>query len=286
MAGGMTQQPAKVPRPKLRAKSAAPTLKVTAPTVPTNGPTAEQPENEEDPVAQELEDARAYHSWVKQQKPRVREKELPAAEERLAKAEAADKQRKPPGERLQSALSRVSHRQTLADSAMEAEKAAEEALGAARKEAAQAQQKLVEAQQELAVAQQAHKVWGQDPDRDRASYAGNHMTPDQVQAMQELSAKYLGTEVGSLLLRAFPMAGLQPDHANREPHRRAASEGAATGGGADPPNKRKDPPSDRGERRSRSPRDPAGKQDPPKRKDLKKPDPEMKEVPVAEQMDT
>ena len=152
VAGGMTQQPAKVPRPKLRAKSAAPTLKVTAPTVPAKGPTAEQPENEEDPVAQELEDARAYHSWVKQQKPRVREKELPAAEERLANAAAADKQRKPPGERLQSALSRVSHRQTLADSAMEAEKTAEEALDAARKEAAQAQQKSVEAHQELAVA--------------------------------------------------------------------------------------------------------------------------------------
>ena len=94
------------PGPRVRHRPSRPTQPASA----QKAPAGESQEDEEDPIAQELEDARAYHSWVRQQKARVRDKELPAAEERLAKAETADKQRKPPGERLQSALSRVAHR--------------------------------------------------------------------------------------------------------------------------------------------------------------------------------
>ena len=230
VAAGSGSQQGKNTRPQPRAKSAAPALKATQPASSQKAPAGESQEDEEDPVAQELEDARAYHSWVRQQKARVRDKELPAAEERLAKAETADKQRKPPGERLQSALSRVAHRQTLATAATEAKEAAEEALQTAKKEAAQAHQKLAEAQQELAVAQQAHKVWGQDaragPHGEPGSYLGAHLTPDQKSALEELSNKYLGTEVGTLLYRVFPMAGLQPDPPEPGPTRRSASDGA------------------------------------------------------------
>ena len=223
---GHKAQPAKSAKPQVRAKSAAPALKTAAQTGPPKPPAGEAEEDQEDPVAQELEDARAYHSWVKQQKPRVKDKELPAAEERLAKAETADKQRKPPGERLQSALSRVAYRQRLATAAQEAEQAAQEAYQTAQKEAETAQQKLSEAQQELAVAQQAHKVWGREPGAETqpGTGLGAEVTADQKQALEELSTKYVGTEVGNLLLRAFPKTLLQPEVAKEVPPR-AASEG-------------------------------------------------------------
>ena len=210
---GAAQPGSKGSRSQPRAKSAAPALKTPPPAVSAK-PSAAEPEEEEDPVAQELEDARAYHGWVKQQKARVRERELPAAEERLAKAEAADKQRKPPSERLQSALSRVAYRQRLATAAEEAEQAAQEALQAAKKEATAAQQKLTEAQQELAVAQAAHTAWSREgktgEGEEAGSYLGGEITPDQQQALEELSTKYIGTEVGTLLLRVFLKAVLQP----------------------------------------------------------------------------
>ena len=65
-----------------------------------------------DAVALELATARSLHEWARKLNPEGREKELPGALERLNKAEAADKARKPPGERLQSALSRVEDRKS------------------------------------------------------------------------------------------------------------------------------------------------------------------------------
>ena len=104
------------------------------------------------------------------------------------------------------------------------------------------------------------------------------MTPDQQQALQELSTKYLGTEVGTLLLRAFPQAGLQPGPAPQEQPNRAASEGTTARRGENVAPKRK--PTDR----SRSPRDPLGKPDPNKRKHGDKtPDPTEEEDPMAEE---
>ena len=65
---------------------------------------------EEDPIAVELAAAKSYTEWVRRQKAGpAREKELASAHKRLAEAELADKRRKPPAERLQSALSRVNH---------------------------------------------------------------------------------------------------------------------------------------------------------------------------------
>ena len=88
---------------------------------PPKAPDTEQAQSQEDdPIAIELAAARSYVEWVRKQKQVIRDKELPQAQKRLSEAEAKDKQRKPPAERLQSALSRVDHRQRLADQAREA----------------------------------------------------------------------------------------------------------------------------------------------------------------------
>ena len=84
--------------------------------------------------------------------------ELPAAKKRLEQAEGEDKQRKPQAERLQSALSRVDHRQRLAQ-------AAKDALKEAQQETLEAEcfhqdALLAKDQEELQTAQGLHHAWG------------------------------------------------------------------------------------------------------------------------------
>ena len=65
---------------------------------------------EEDPIATELVAAKSYAEWARKQKAGpARDKVLAVAQKRFAEAELADKRRKPPAERLQSALPRVNH---------------------------------------------------------------------------------------------------------------------------------------------------------------------------------
>lgn len=77
---------------------------------PTQGFTDADVGEEEDPIATELVAAKSYAEWARKQKAGpARDKVLAVAQKRFAEAELADKRRKPPAERLQSALPRVNH---------------------------------------------------------------------------------------------------------------------------------------------------------------------------------
>ena len=115
---------------------------------------------DQDAIDTELALARSYHEWAKKLQGAARELELPKAVARLGKAEMADKARKPPSERLQSALSRLDHRRRVAETADGAVDALQEKLRAAKEEQAQAHSSLREAKQEVETAQQIHAVWG------------------------------------------------------------------------------------------------------------------------------
>ncbi len=113
-----------------------------------------------DAVATELALARSYHDWARKLQGAARELELPKAVARLGKAELADKARKPPSERLQSALSRLDHRRRVLEGADAGVEALEAQLKVAKEEQAQAMELLKEAKQEVEVAQQVHAAWG------------------------------------------------------------------------------------------------------------------------------
>ena len=86
----------------------------------------------EDPqgdAASELATARSLHEWARKLPQPAWDKELPAAKKRLEQADGEDKKRKPPAERLQSALSRVDHRQRQAQAAKDALREAQQAIG-------------------------------------------------------------------------------------------------------------------------------------------------------------
>jgi hypothetical protein len=142
------------------------------PQPPVPSQTGEDPPQPGDAVALELATARSLHEWARKLGPEGREKELPGALERLNKAEAADKARKPPGERLQSALSRVEHRRRLAEAATKAYGLLADQASAAKAEMEQAEASLKEAKQELETAQQVHSAWGSPDGGAGVSYAG------------------------------------------------------------------------------------------------------------------
>jgi len=148
-AQGVTQGAHARNRPA-RGQSSAP-----SPKAPDSEP---GPAQEDDPIAIELAAACSYVEWVRKQKQVHRDKEFPQAQKRLSEAEAKDKQRKPPAERLQSALGKVDHRQRLADQAGEAATKAEAAATKAKEEAEAAEALLKEAKQELQVAQAMHRA--------------------------------------------------------------------------------------------------------------------------------
>jgi hypothetical protein len=181
-------------------------------------PVGEDPQSD-DPVALELATARSLHEWAKKLQPGSRERELPGALERLNKAEAADKARKPPGERLQSALSRVDHRRRLAEAAEKAHELLAAQAATAKGEAEQAQAALREARQELEVAQAVHSAWGSPRGtQSGTTYSGGsmgavNMTEQERCLLQNVTAQLSSgvcPEAADILLRllnATPTAG-------------------------------------------------------------------------------
>ena len=205
-----------------RSKPAKP---VASPPAPPKTQDADPPSaQEEDPVWVELAAARSYLEWVRKQKPAVKDKELPAAQKRLTEAEARDKERKPPGERLQSALSRVDHRQKQADQAKEAADSAEAAFKKAREEADAAAAQLKEAQQELQVAQSIHRTWGPSADAHDPPYspAGalsgvSGLNAQHVEVLRQISEGFAPGTPHSDLLRELLAGAAPPPEAGTAP---------------------------------------------------------------------
>ena len=91
-----------------RARSLGQAPQAKTPRLAEPGPGLASQEGEagdEDAVNTELTLARSYHEWARKLQGAPRDLELPKVVARLGKAELADKARKPPSERLQSALS-------------------------------------------------------------------------------------------------------------------------------------------------------------------------------------
>ena len=126
-----------------RARSQGATSGVPPGDPPTTGDAPSTGEGDaEDPITVELATARSLYDWARKLPPGQKEKELRPIQERLTKAEAADKARKPPNERLQSALSRVEHRRREAEAAAKALEAARKRLREEQEEADQAEERL------------------------------------------------------------------------------------------------------------------------------------------------
>ena len=138
------------PKPSDRAPSATPGPKVEA---------IEVDSTQEDAVS-ELATARSLYEWARKLLQPARDKELPAARKRFELAEGEDKKRKPPAERLQSALSRVDHRTRQAQAARDAFSEAQQALEGLEAECLHQDALLAKDQEELQVAQSLHQAWG------------------------------------------------------------------------------------------------------------------------------
>ena len=93
-----------------------------------------------------------------QDAPAGKDKELPAARKRIELAEGEDKKRKPPAERLQSAFSRVDHRQRQAQAARDALNGAQQAIEAFKAECIHQDSIFAKDQEELQVAQSLHQA--------------------------------------------------------------------------------------------------------------------------------
>ena len=198
-ARSLGQPPATTKNPKATEATAAPASQ--------DGETGD-----EDAINTELALARSYHEWARKLQGASRDLELPKAVARLGKAEMADKARKPPSERLQSALSRLDHRRRVAEAADGAVEALETKLRAAKEEQAQAQTALREAKQEVETAQQIHAVWGAagegtpgagKRDCSLGAVAGLELSGPQRALIQKTTAELSSEcpEVAGLLLR-------------------------------------------------------------------------------------
>ena len=119
-----------------------------------------------------------------------RRKELATAQKRLAEAELADKRRKPPAERLQSALSRVDHWQKQRAAALAERDAIRATLEAADAGVASIDARLAEAHQELAVSQSMRAAWGQERGGEGSPYVAQPggPTPQQQQILRQICA--------------------------------------------------------------------------------------------------
>ena len=111
-------------------------------------------------AASELATSKSLHEWARKLPQPARDKELPAARKRLELAEGEDKKRKPPAERLQSALNRVDHRQRQAQAERDALSEAVQAIEALKAECTHQDALLAKDQEELQVAQSLHQAWG------------------------------------------------------------------------------------------------------------------------------
>ena len=132
-------------------------LVATAPDAVDSSQAGSQPDAaEQDPVAVELAVAKSLHLWALRLKEPAKGTELPKAEKRLADAQAAHQERRPPGERLRAALSRVEAKERRLEEAKAVAAQAQAALDAAKGEEKTAEEQLEEAEQELTQAQAAH----------------------------------------------------------------------------------------------------------------------------------
>ena len=157
---------------------------------------------EEDPIATELAAAKSYTEWARKQKAGpARDKELAVAQKCLAEAELADKRRKPPAERLQSALSRVNHWDREWDAVTKEREAALAVLEARGADLANTGVMREDARRELETAQALHAAWGQA----QGGEAGTYQSTTKVVAQQELIFKQINEnlQAGSLASAHF-----------------------------------------------------------------------------------
>ena len=200
-----------------RATSVKARRQASLPPAGSQGVQEEEEPEDGDPIATELGAARSYLDWVRKLKPGgARAKELAAAQKRLAEAELADKRRKPPAERLQSALSRVDHWQKQRAAAVAERDAAKAALGAAEAGVAAIDARLEEAHRELAISQSMHAAWGQERGGEGPPYAAQpgDPTPQQQLIINRICADLqtgapLGIHVMELMGTMGYRAGMQ-----------------------------------------------------------------------------
>ena len=216
-------------------------------TAEVTAPMGEVPESgEQDAVAVELSIAKSQHLWALRLKEPAKAVELPKAEKRLADAQAANQERRPPAERLQAALSRVEAKQRRLDEAKSAASQAQAALDTARGEEATAQENLNDAQKELRQAQALHVehtrlAAGVSPQVGDAAntylQALLHTLPAPGTQQSDFLIKYLqGSKEGGSFEAPYPHAPTGPAPVNvaaggqstevpRDPGRRTEREG-------------------------------------------------------------
>ena len=173
---------------------------------------------DQDPVAVELSIAKSQHLWALRLKDPAKAVELPKAEKRLAEAQAANQERRPPAERLRAALSRVEAKQKRLDEAKTVSKQAQAALDTAQGDEEQAEEQLQEAQQELAQAQAMHV------EATRSASAGSAGSPaaapdGRTYLDAVLRSLQPGSEQSELLLKFLESTknGLPPPYPNAAP---------------------------------------------------------------------
>ena len=190
---------------------------------------------EEDPIAVELAAAKSYTEWVRRQKAGpAREKELASAHKRLAEAELADKRRKPPAERLQSALSRVNHWDKEWEAGERGRDAALAVLEAKEADLANIGTMREEARKELETAQAMHAAWGQPQGGDPGTYcAGGKVTPHQEAILRQISdSLQVGSPASAHLIELMATMGYPglpgQGEGDRQGHTAAGEAGAGT----------------------------------------------------------
>ena len=164
-------------------------------------------EDHQEDAASELATARSLHEWARKLPQPARDKELPAARMRFELAEGEDKKRKPPAERLQSALSRVDHRQRQAQAARDALAEAEQAIDAFKAECTHQEALLAKDQEELQVAQSLRQAWGPSAREGEQAYQLGKQSQD-TEAMAVKTERQ--RDFLNRLYEAFP-AGQGPD---------------------------------------------------------------------------
>ena len=189
---------------------------------------------EEDPIAVELAAAKSYTEWVRRQKAGpAREKELASAHKRLAEAELADKRRKPPAERLQSALSRVNHWDKEWEAGERGRDAALAVLEAKEADLANIGTMREEARKELETAQAMHAAWGQPQGGDPGTYcAGGRVTPHQESILRQISdSLQVGSPASAHLIELMATMGYPglPGQGEGDRQGRTAAEEAGAG---------------------------------------------------------
>ena len=194
--GTKAERPKQAPRAPSRPPKDRPPASAPSPGPKPEAMDLEDPQAE---AASELATARSLHEWARKLPQPARDKELPAAKKRLEQAEGEDKKRKPPAERLQSALSRVDHRQRQAQAARDALDEAKQAIQGLEAECFHQDTLLAKDQEELQVAQSLHQAWGpsaRDGDRTQAQSQLAHQdlrTAEVAERQRDLLNRLLAT---------------------------------------------------------------------------------------------